>query len=101
MGGWLKPEQDETTTSPVPAVLSSDFAVLSVCADTIRVNPIGIPGSTPYGRPHRHMLRIRAPTSTRTVRESCLPFGPVAATGQVVHSKSCNNVTGIKRVREA
>ncbi len=49
---------------------------------------------------YRHMPRIRAPTSTRTVRGVGSPLRPAAAAGQVTHSKSCSNGADMKRVRE-
>ena len=50
---------------------------------------------------HRHMPRIRAPTSMRAFPAFGLPLDPTAATGQVMHSKSGSNGAGMNRVREA
>jgi hypothetical protein len=52
------------------------------------------------GHRHFHMERIRAPTSMRIwVALRSLALGLIF--GQLVDSKNCSNVAGMKRVREA
>ena len=63
--------------------------------------PRPLVGTRPTLPCYRHMPRIRAPTSTRTVRGVGRPPRPAGATGQVMHSKSCSNGAGMNRVREA
>lgn len=52
------------------------------------------------GKPYFHIARIRAPTS---IRICCALRSDAAAdtSGQVIVSKNCNNVAGMKRVRAA
>ena len=51
-------------------------------------------------RPHRHMLRIRAPTSIRTCLVSVHPWLTVAA-GHAEHSNKSSRAAGMNRVLEA
>src|SRR3954468_12625665 len=56
----LRCRAELTTTSPILPVLSNDFAVWSVCAETIRVSPFSPPHAT-HARtdidPHRSCIR--------------------------------------------
>ena len=52
-------------------------------------------------RPHRHMPRILAPTSTRTCLAPCRSPDSAVASGHVRHSKRCSSAAGMKRVRDA
>jgi hypothetical protein len=51
--------------------------------------------------PHRHMPRIRAPTSRRTCLGSGRSDTAAVTIGQVVHSNNGSRAAGMKRVREA
>ena len=51
--------------------------------------------------PHRHMLRIRAPTSRRTCLGSARPDAAATTIGHVVHSNNGSRVAGMNRVRAA
>jgi hypothetical protein len=51
--------------------------------------------------PHRHMPRIRAPTSRRTCLGSGRSDAAAVTIGHVVHSNNGSRAAGMKRVREA
>ena len=62
----------------------------------------GVQGYTSHRPPYRHMLRIRAPMSSRTCRRIDAARAAVAATiGQVMRSNSGKKAAGMKRVRDA
>jgi hypothetical protein len=62
-----------------------------------QLNALGMPGMSA----HRHILRMRAPTSMRTCLAAPCPGVTLAMFGHVTLSNSGNRLPGMKRVRDA